>query len=348
MLILMLVGIGFVLKFSDHLLHTHNMRSRLDMWKISLQGFRESPLLGVGPENFGYLFDKYHPGQYAIQGEQWIDNAHNIVFNTLSESGIIGVLSFFVMVFILFQCAYRQSQKRYESQVLLLALTMLYIEQLFILNPISQNIPQFLIIAYFSRELPSIQIANIKNKLLIYLGMSFICLVISVILYTGVIRETYKHYQFSMIYRGFPQTLPTTSAYLDRFFEHPPIRYTYLVQKMATDLVAMALPEQLSKQAILKYQNLIIHQLSKSIASNPKNIRTQVILGGFYTRFDPPKAIPVFLRIIHQAPRKPMNYVYLAHAYLRVGNKEQAEANLKFALSIDPTFGIAKMMLDQL
>ena len=345
-----LLSIGFIWKFSDNLLHTLNLRSRLDMWQISLQALQESPLLGVGPENFGYLFDKYHPGQYALQNEQWIDNAHNILFNTLSESGILGILSFLVMVFLLFQWAFQHAKAHIASQVLLLTLMMIYIEQFFILNSISQNIPQLLITAYFVKDLPTIQVISIERKLFVNIIRVIICVMISFILYKSVIHETYKHYQFAIVYvyRNIPNNLSATYNHLHEYFDHPPIRSTYLVHKIAVDLMQMKFSDQIPKYSILMYKDFIVNQLHKAIQLNPKNIRTQVILGGLYMRFNPLQAIPTFLKVIQQAPRKPMNYVYLAHAYLRIGQKELAIVNLKSALKLDPTLMIAKKTLNEL
>jgi hypothetical protein len=343
-----LIGIGFIWTFSDNLLHTHNLQTRLEMWKISLRGFQESPLIGVGPENFGYLFDKYHPGQYPLQGEQWIDNAHNILFNTLSESGVLGVLSFLVMIFLLFQWAFQRAKTKIENQMLLFALTMIYIEQLFILNSVSQNIPQILIIAYFVQALPSIQVVSIEKKVYVNIVRGTISLFIAFVLYNHIILETYKHYQFAVIYRNLPHNLSKTSHQLRKYFEHPPMRSTYLVHQMAMDFIQMKLSDQIPKPVISRYKALMVSQLHKAIQSNPKNIRTQVVLGGLYMRFNPVKALPVFLKVVQQAPRKPMNYVYLAHAYLRIGKRELAEANLKLALKLDPTLVIAKKTLNEL
>jgi tetratricopeptide (TPR) repeat protein len=283
-----------------------------------------------------------------LQHEQWIDNAHNILFNTLSESGILGVLSFLVMVFLLFQWAFQHSKEQIASQVLLLTLTMIYIEQFFILNSVSKNIPQLLITAYFVKDLPAIRVISIERKLFVNITRMVICLVAALILYKAIIRETYKHYQFAIIYRNLPNNLSTTYNHLREYFDHPPIRSTYLVHKMAVDLIQMKFSDQIPKQSISMYKNLIVNQLNKTIQSNPKSIRSQVILGGLYVRFNPFQAIPTFLKVIQQAPRKPMNYVYLAYAYLRIGKKELAKVNLKLALKLDPTFVIAKKILNEL
>jgi O-antigen ligase/cytochrome c-type biogenesis protein CcmH/NrfG len=74
---------------------------RLAIWKMSIQGFKERPILGWGQENFNYVFNKYYePKMYAQ--EQWFDRAHSVFFDWLIAGGILGLLgylSLFVLAF---------------------------------------------------------------------------------------------------------------------------------------------------------------------------------------------------------------------------------------------------------
>lgn len=67
------------------------------IWKMAWDGFRANPLLGVGPENFLYVFDHYFNTAYyqppAAFGA-WFDRGHSIIFDYLAETGILGFLSF--------------------------------------------------------------------------------------------------------------------------------------------------------------------------------------------------------------------------------------------------------------
>lgn len=69
---------------------TRNFQTRLLLWKQSLKIFRERPLLGWGPENFYPAIEKYgHPAF-----EVWFDRAHNIFIDYLTQTGILGLLSY--------------------------------------------------------------------------------------------------------------------------------------------------------------------------------------------------------------------------------------------------------------
>lgn len=82
----------FDIGFSDTTFQT-----RLWTWNSAWQGFKERPVLGWGPENFSAVFDKYFDPRHFIVGttsETWFDYAHSIIFDYLSETGILGLLSY--------------------------------------------------------------------------------------------------------------------------------------------------------------------------------------------------------------------------------------------------------------
>lgn len=69
---------------------------RFIAWKIAIEGWRERPVFGWGPNNFFYAFNKYYnPKSLEMgYGETWFDNAHNIILNTLTVQGIFGLFSY--------------------------------------------------------------------------------------------------------------------------------------------------------------------------------------------------------------------------------------------------------------
>ena len=76
---------------------TENFQNRTVIWKIAIDGFKERPFFGWGPENFSYTFDKhYNPKHYSITAGfgAWYDRAHNVLLDYLNQAGILGFLSF--------------------------------------------------------------------------------------------------------------------------------------------------------------------------------------------------------------------------------------------------------------
>ena len=72
-------------------------QTRFWTWGSAWQGFLERPILGWGSENFTAVFDKYFNPKHFIPGassETWFDRAHSVFFDYLSETGILGLLSY--------------------------------------------------------------------------------------------------------------------------------------------------------------------------------------------------------------------------------------------------------------
>lgn len=63
-------------------------------WGIAVEGWKDYPVIGWGPGNYYYAFNKYYRPEFLRFGyrETWFDNAHNIVLNTLTERGLVGVI----------------------------------------------------------------------------------------------------------------------------------------------------------------------------------------------------------------------------------------------------------------
>lgn len=84
-------------------------------WRAAVESWKEKPIFGWGPNNFYYAFNKYYDPR-ALEhgyGETWFDNAHNIVLNTLTVQGLVGVISYlaiFVAGIIMLARAYKQGK----------------------------------------------------------------------------------------------------------------------------------------------------------------------------------------------------------------------------------------------
>ncbi len=163
-------------RFFSVSLSDQTIRTRAWTWNSAWQGFKERPILGWGPENFSAVFDKYFDPRHYIPGtdsETWFDRAHNVVFDYLAETGIIGFLSY-VGIFAVFFYEFARkmaSRRRGEphgqtvpanrfEHALLIALPVGYLVQglaLFDVLPIYLNLFLFLAFAtyLFSRTQPA-------------------------------------------------------------------------------------------------------------------------------------------------------------------------------------------------
>ncbi len=131
-------------------------QSRLVNWEKAWKGFKEKPLLGWGPENFELVFAKYYNPCMSLDecgGEIWFDRSHNIIFDTLATSGILGLLAY-LMVFI---SAIYFSFRRYLKQEI---------------DFWSFAIPSVILIAYFIQNLTVFDM--ISSYLMLFLVLAFV------------------------------------------------------------------------------------------------------------------------------------------------------------------------------
>lgn len=80
-------------------------KTRLWTWGSAWQGFLEKPVLGWGAENFSAIFDKYFNPNHYVPGtnsETWFDRAHSIFLDYLTETGILGLLSYLGIFAVIF------------------------------------------------------------------------------------------------------------------------------------------------------------------------------------------------------------------------------------------------------
>jgi O-antigen ligase len=71
---------------------------RLDLWLSSLQMVRDHPLLGVGLDNFVYLYQQIYLREGAA-AEPTLSHPHNWVLNFWLSLGVLGLLAFVWLLF---------------------------------------------------------------------------------------------------------------------------------------------------------------------------------------------------------------------------------------------------------
>lgn len=95
---------------------------RTEIWRITLQTWRENPFFGYGPDlwNVEYRL-KYAPLSFL----DTVGMAHNQVVHTLGESGIFGLIGLVVYLVLLISYAYRNRKASRGISIVLLLLVLL-------------------------------------------------------------------------------------------------------------------------------------------------------------------------------------------------------------------------------
>ncbi len=172
---LVLGGIGFAVRNTNFVknlpegrllqlsLSDETAQTRLWVWGEAWQGFLERPVLGWGPENFTAVYDRHFNPNFFVPGrntETWFDRAHSVFFDYLSETGIVGLVSY-LGIFVVFVWEFFRTHRRKALSVILggiiLAIPAAYLGQgvaIFDVFPMSLSLFLFVAFAayYFGRD----------------------------------------------------------------------------------------------------------------------------------------------------------------------------------------------------
>jgi putative inorganic carbon (HCO3(-)) transporter len=120
--------------FSEHIESMANISTdasnlvRINRWKCAIRMFREKPFWGWGPGT--YMF-QYAPFQFSYE-KTFIStnygnmgNAHSEYLGPLAESGVLGTVSFLLIVILVFTTGIRVYKTAYTKKNRILALTIL-------------------------------------------------------------------------------------------------------------------------------------------------------------------------------------------------------------------------------
>ncbi|MBU1102854.1 O-antigen ligase family protein [Patescibacteria group bacterium] len=134
---------AFVKKFPTLARLTHislketTSQTRLMAWQMSLQGFKEHPIFGWGPENYNVLFNKYYnPNLYPV--ENWFDRSHNAYLDVLVHTGLVGLavyLAIFVLAFRFLWRARKEGKINYQTAAIFTVILVAYaIQNIFLFD----------------------------------------------------------------------------------------------------------------------------------------------------------------------------------------------------------------------
>ncbi len=142
----------------EKVFNLHGMPGRLTVWDSAWQGFLERPILGWGMESFNVVFFKnFNPKMYLPEYgvEVWFDKAHNIIFESLATTGLVGTIMLFsvfiVAVFVLWKRYLKEKKIDFVAPIIFTALFVAYfIQVLTVFDMVSSYMVLFLVLAFIA------------------------------------------------------------------------------------------------------------------------------------------------------------------------------------------------------
>ncbi|OGC37704.1 hypothetical protein A2V54_02200 [candidate division WWE3 bacterium RBG_19FT_COMBO_53_11] len=144
------------------------LSTRLILWDIAFQGWKEKPILGWGPETFYFVFDKHLNADYLRDLPEGIayDRAHNTVLDLAATSGVFGVVSYFFIFLSTFYLLFKH--KSNWGPIPSLALSALFVayfvQNLAIFDSISSYLIFFLLLGFTNSTFVNDKIATERSE----------------------------------------------------------------------------------------------------------------------------------------------------------------------------------------
>ena len=332
--------------------------SRLTIWKMSWQGFKEKPLFGWGQENFNLVFNKYYE-PILYKQEPWFDRAHNVFFDRLTTNGIFGLLSYLGLLGAALYYLWAKRKKTglsVEDSAIFGSMFLAYFfNNLFVFDNLISLILFATFLAYigfrakagapnpaFAHELrsgrqnetPGIRADYGKAVYAVIIGAAFV-FVIYIVNVPGILASKTIINAFKAAGGG-----NTQGAFAE--FQKAISYNSFGSMEAREHLSSFAMQvygnPNLDKEFKDKVANYAIAELKKQNEQYPNDIREMIFLAAVYNKTQKyEEAISLLNKAIEIAPRKQQLYFELGASYLNKGDNEKGTATLKKSFDLDQT-----------
>lgn len=322
--------------------------SRFTIWEMGWEGFKERPILGWGPENYGIVFSKYFKSE-LWQQEAWFDRSHNILFDWLINAGILGALSYFgifaAAIFSLWR-HFREKNIFLEQALLIAALLLVYLAQnFFVFDQIATYIGFFSVLAYinsFSVKEPFTTIARPRSDWRVIVVILLAPLVS--ILYVVNIRPLLSN--LSLLGALSAQNVPLAFEKFNKALSYNTLGREEIKEQLIRFSINAGASPELSPEFRDKILRKAIEEAQTGAARNPLDPRAHLFLGTIYQKVGlSDQAIKVFNEAIKLSPQKQQIYFELADVHIQRGDYAKAQDALEKSFKLDPDYHQARLNL---
>ncbi len=333
-------------------------KSRLVVWDMGLEGWLERPILGWGPENFEIVFSKHYDPRLFLReygGEVWFDRVHNIAFDTLVTSGIIGLLSYlgiFISAFyVLWRKYFREKLDFWIVGIFSVILISYFVQNLTVFDMVNSYMMFFLVLGFIGSIALTKEVSNqsaapplkrtpgslnpwIAIVILILFGFCFLNCVIQPLKTDAYVIEAIRALDSNQRLNFYEKTLTTS-----------PVGKCQIRETLADSLVTLSQKEEakkIPKEDLIKEFEFLSNELEKSIGEVPLNFRSALKLGQLYNvygRLDSSK-LEIAEEVLNKArdlsPNNQQVYWALAQTKLYQGKFEEAISLAEKAVELEP------------
>lgn len=330
------------------------------VWKGALDVWKNYPIFGSGVETFAYSYYKSRPAEHNLVSE-WdfiYNKAHNEFLNIAATSGILGLISYLVLLIVSIFIFITKTNKEWKTEngslhlALLSGYISLLVTNFFGFSVVPTQIQLFLFPA-IAFALTKNDEAKIKGEKLNAVQKTFIFLLFTFTFYLllCISRYWYADYLYSTgkNYNSANQ-FETAIKYFDQAITYSPNQPLYH-NDLATAYVplAVAYNQQKDAQNAKKYTDLAISESKKAIELAPNNVNYKRTIFGVYIRLsliDPNYLVAAgytLIDAIKLAPTDAKLYYNLALVYARTGETDESLSTLQKTIELKANYKEARL-----
>ena len=356
---------GAVNKFITAKFGQASIHSRVVVWQIAWKGFIDRPYLGWGPENFNLAFSRHFDsclGSYECGNDTWYDRAHNIVFDTLVETGALGfasyLLIFFASFYVLWKGFFAKKVGFAQAGVFMALFCAYLLQNLTVFDMVVSYLMWFVCLGFIASLYANVsedqkiwpQPLQLR-KILLPAAAGVICFIFFIM---GPTSSDYGAVQAASAPYGSPQGL---TLYRDALESSPMGKYQirlFFASQWLQAISSKEISDKLNRAQVDEMFSFIAGELEKSVSESPLDFQSQLELGRVYNnwgRFDQSKlqlAEESIKKSIALSPNNQQAYWELAQTKIYQMQIDQAIGLARQAYSLYPQSDKAKIVLEQM
>jgi len=338
--------------------------SRKVIWNIALEGVKDRPVLGWGPESFNVVFTKYFNPCLPLSecgGEIWFDRTHNIFLDNLINSGAIGLLSYLAIfvsaLFILWRnFLHTRDDPSPGSHWVVPAVVVAVLASYFVQNfLVFDMLNTFLMFSFTLAFIGGMVGAGkqAKGERLVNPNPAFSFIVVVFLVYYlfsfGFQSLQSAHWGVVLNHGGLsPQE---RIDLLDKSLSTTPLGNRQTVEFVTNNVTsAITSGQDVPKDFVYK----VGETMSGLAEKNEIDFRHYLLLGNFYTAarsYDPSyfgKAREALVKATELGPTNQFGYISLSQVYLLAGDFTGAVSSIEKAIELKPEYGRTHHILGEI
>ncbi|MBD3311234.1 MAG: tetratricopeptide repeat protein [Candidatus Magasanikbacteria bacterium] len=330
------------------------VETRLMAWDIAVEAWKENPVLGWGPNNFYYAFNKYYRPEFLEYGyqETWFDNAHSAVLNTLAVQGLVGLIFYLGLFAIPLYYTWRSYKKDkidgHSLGIISAFLVAHFIHNAFVFENPTSYLYFFLFLAFVNSRVSN-EKKEVEASKPISIGLSVtVSLIILLLIYSTNYYPAKANKMNLNVIRGLYSGADIVSLYNEA--SEVPTPHIDDIRNDFARTSAQVLPSYFQggqAQAGMKIFDLAYDELNKNFLLHPADIRihiqrTQLSLLGAQIKQDKSYLLDgerMLEEALEYSPKRQQTHYMLSIIKVELGKTDEAIALLQDTIEDNPKVG---------